>query len=256
MKTTCLTMQCVITFLFSLLVFSCQSDTEYLGLTGDLMGFVYLYDKNGYSISDKSGVEIVIEGSNPEKQAFTDKNGMFSIQDLKTGTYNIAFNKDGFSHPKIISYMFVGGNKLSSAYSTTLYELPEVQIESLKMTDTGDKYAAFLEVTANTDFPKDLRGCAFRFYLSNLPDVSYINYKATDYIYGKHGEDLNFYFKVDTNEFACGSDLYMILYPAGDTYQSYIDLETGNYIYSSVNTEKGSNVAKIKVPDFEQPWWY
>ncbi|MEA1899021.1 MAG: carboxypeptidase-like regulatory domain-containing protein [Bacteroidota bacterium] len=246
----------VFTFFILLLNVACEKETEYEVLSGQLIGYVTLYDSDRTKLSDSGGVEVIVEGSNPQIKASTDEDGQFKIDNLKSGIYNIVFNKEGYCQHKIISYQFVGGNKPSTIYQTALYSQSNFQIDSLKITDLERQYTVEFMVNAKISNQKENLSSYCRYYLSNEPDISYKKYISTDIAYRFSGdEDISFYIRIDTLKFPIGSELYLIMYPTSETYQNYTDINTGNKIYTSINSNKPSEVATITIPEVEAPWW-
>jgi hypothetical protein len=246
----------VFTFFILLLNIACEKETDYEVLSGQLIGYVTLYDTDRTKLSDNSGVEVIIEGSNPQIKASTDEDGQFIIDNLKSGIYNIVFNKESYCQHKIISYQFVGGNKPATIYQTSLYSQSNLQIDSLKITDLERQYTVEFMVNAKVSSQKENLSSYCRYYLSDEPDISYKNYISTDIAYSFSGnEDISFYLQIDTLKFPIGSELYVIMYPASETYQYYTDINTGNKIYTSININKPSEVANITIPEVEAPWW-
>ena len=71
---------------------------------------------------------------------------------------------------------------------------------------------------------------------------------VTDLCYGSSGGNLNTNVTIDLNKFPSGTTIYVIIYPAGDTYQRYMDTNTGTDIYTSINLDDASNVASYVIP--------
>jgi hypothetical protein len=235
---------------------ACEKETEYEVLSGQLIGYVTLYDNDRNNISDNSGAEIIIEGSNPQIKVLTDEDGQFTIDNLNSGIYNIVFKKEGFCQHKIVSYQFIGGNKPATIYQTALYSLSDFQIDNLEITDLEMQYSVEFMVTAKVSNQNENTSSYFRYYLSDKADISYKNYISTDAAYSFSGnEEISFYLQIDTLKFPIGSELYLIMYPASEIYQYYIDINSGNKIYTSININKPSEVANITIPEVETPWW-
>lgn len=245
----------IIYFLFILLVtIACEKETEYDVLSGQLIGYINLYDSNRTILSDKSGVEIIVEGTNPQQKALTNVDGQFIIDDLKSGIYNIIFNKEGYCQHKIVSHQFVGGNKPATLYETTLYGILNLQIDNPKIIDLDNPYSVEFRVSAKVTNQNGNTSHYCRYYLSNDPDISYKNYVSSD-VAITYNEELFFSLQIDTLKFPIGSELYLIMYPASESYQYYTDLNTGKKIYTSININKPSQVANITIPEVEAPYW-
>ena len=147
----------------SLFFSACEKEIEYEVLSGQFRCVVYY--KSGYY--GLEGVNVKLEGSSQEIVATTDEDGIFIIDNLKSGTYNIILNKDGFCQQKIIGYMFVGGNK-PMAVRCDLFPLPDFQIESIEIdTDYLPGIGIKEEVTRITED----YATSSRYYLSDKPEV-------------------------------------------------------------------------------------
>lgn len=244
-----------LSFFLLLINISCEKESEYDGLSGQLIGYVNLYDISRTKLADKSGVEVVVEGRNPQIKVSTDKDGQFRINNLKSGIYNITFNKKDYCSFKIVSYQFVGGNKPTTVNQIPLYSLSSLQIDSLEIIDLEQPYSLLFLVRAKVSNQNENPTSYCRYYVSNKPDISYTNYISTDIAYSYSGnEEVAFYLQIDTLKFPVGSELFMIMYPAAETYQYYIDIKTGKRIYTSININKPSEIAKITIPKVETPW--
>jgi len=245
----------VFTFFILLLNVACEKETEYEVLSGQLIGYVSLFDSNRNGLSDNSGVEVIVEGSNPQLKTLTDEDGKYIFDNLKSGIYNIVFKKESYCQPKIISYQFVGGNKPTIINEAALYRQSSFQIDSLKITDYERQFNITFKVNAKVSNHNNSSSFC-RYYLSNKPDVSFKNYITTDIGYSVFGnQDISFYLQIDTLKYPIGSELYMIMYPATEIDQFYTDINTGNRIYTSVNINNPSEVANITIPEVEALWY-
>lgn len=236
----------IILFFILFLVIACEKDTEYL--TGQLIGYVSLYDSESKKMPDNSGVEVIVEGSIPQNKTLTDENGQYVIDNLKSGTYNVIFNKEGYCQHKIIGYQFVGGNRPASAGSTAIFGVSDFQINDPDITVIFNlPHRVAFTVTAKTPGISGL--C--RYFVSNGSDVSYMKYALTGVtaINNAHGErNIYFQFHVDPSNFPSGSELYLIMYPATERHQYYTDINSNRKIYTSINVNKPSEVANITIP--------
>jgi hypothetical protein len=228
-----------------ILLFSCKREIIYEGPTGELAGKITL---SGVNVKDNSGVLVTIDGASPTLHTTTNAKGEYSIQNVKTGIYDIVFTKDSFSTFKIISFQFIGGNVPSYVYPRTLYKLPYFSITDLKV-DTGryNSYNGFVTVSGLLPNSPNI---VFRYYLSYSPDVSYTNYQQTGYLYSNPGENLSFNFNSNVlKNFISGEKIYLILYPSSFyNTQTYIDMVTGNPVYG-VNVSMASAIVSFVLPN-------
>ena len=98
---------------FSICSSSCdkfKGDTGPAGpkLTGNLTGYVTLYDDYGRKLPDNSTVTITVENS--DKATTSDISGKWTITELATGSYTLTFSKTGFGVYKRIGLGFTGGD--------------------------------------------------------------------------------------------------------------------------------------------------
>jgi hypothetical protein len=233
-------------FFILLLVIACEKETE--PLTGQLIGYVSLYDNERKKMPDNGGVEVILEGSIPQIKALTDRNGQFVIDNLKSGTYNIIFDTEGYCRHKIIGYQFVGGNMPASAGRTAIFGVSDFQINDPDITVIFSlPHRVAFTVTAKTPGISGL--C--RYFVGNGSDVSYMKYSLTGVtaINNAHGErNIYFQFHVDPSKFPAGSNLSVIIYPATESHQYYTDINSNTKIYSSINVSKPSEVVNITIP--------
>lgn len=98
---------CLCSFLIPVILASCKNDSVITGpQSGNVSGYIQLYDADGNSASSSVGVKVAVSGS--DKTAQTDDSGKWVISDLSAGVYTFIFTKDGFGMTKIIAYQFVG----------------------------------------------------------------------------------------------------------------------------------------------------
>lgn len=225
----------------SLFFSACEKEIEYEVLSGQFRGVVYYRGYYGLE-----GVNVKLEGSSQEIVATTGEDGIFIIDNLKSGTYNIIFDKDGFCQQKIIGYMFVGGNK-PMAVRCDLFPLPYYQIESIEI-DTD--YLPGIGIKEEVSRIIEGERATGRYYLSDKPEVSYEDYISTYYASVKHIENGTFRYQVRYNEtlFPPGTVVYLIAYPASAENMYYTDIDTGKRIYTTININNPSNVVSFTVP--------
>lgn len=228
-----------------MIVFSCKKEVYYEGLKGELKGKAGLYENNT-TITDYSGVSVTLDGSSPGLQTTTNAKGEYEFTDVKTGIYDIVFSKEGYGTYKLVSYQFIGGNLPTFVYPVSLAKIPVFSITSLKV-DTGryNPYSYFVNVTGKVSVTASSN---LRIYLSDRPDVSYTNYQATDYTFCNSAGEISYNPYNLITKYPKGKQLYIILYPSPYYFSSYIDLSTGNPIYT-VNTQKGSAIISFTIPN-------
>ena len=220
-----------------------EDEIQVVGLKGTLKGNVF---QSG-STAGLEKVTVKIEGTDPMLELVTDTEGRFIVPNLRTGTYNFIFTKPGYGTYKVLGHTFVGG-ETDSYLSATLWRLPEFKISALEATITES--FGFVRISGDifVDLPDENSFGYFRYYLHNQSDISPSQYSESDILdYYYSTSVTRFSIGVDKNKYPPGSNLYMIVYPCMETSSSYLDLETGNKIYSSIATS-GSAAILFTVP--------
>jgi hypothetical protein len=234
--------------LLFLILLSCEGAEGPPGpaLRGNLIGmFSLVFDQFGKPMTDKSGIEALVEGTTPEKKAITDASGRFIIEDLPTGTYNLIFSKPGFQTVKIFSLQFVGGEMPLYYSAPVLSELSTTSITSFaaEVTDENNtnpakytmvKFSYTITPASTQDNPRNLIA-----FMHTSPDVSGSMY--THQINLTNGASI-----IRFDKWASGTKLYAIAYVAPVSCNSYYDPSQGKYINSCLGTS--SPVIEFTVP--------
>lgn len=215
-------------------------------LSGNLIGFCFLWDINGKKATDDSGVTVRAEGTNIFST--TGSNGYWELDGLTTGTYTYSFSKAGYGTRKSIDAQFVGGGDVY--YGTAnLYEIPSFTITNLSDSISVTTGNVYLNGVLSGNIPNI---ATVRIFVGTSPSVSSdpSSYVGTDAVGGSVGylfplilteNDFNYY------GFSSGQAVYVVAYADGYASTAYIDLSTGNYIYTGINPTP-SNVISFVLP--------
>ncbi len=213
-------------------------------LTGQLIGYAYLYDLAAVRATDQSGITVVAEGTSVT--ATTASDGRWVLSGLPTGTYTIAFSKPGYGSPKRISFQFVGGGQTSFG-SMALFQLPGFTIGTLtatvasgvvniRGTVTGslpDAYRVvriFIGTTASVS--SDPSNYAFTMLTAASDTGTIFTTSATSQIFANYG-------------FTVGQTAYIVAYPEAISSSAYLDLSTGKYNYPNLNPIPSTVVSAV-----------
>jgi hypothetical protein len=96
---------------FSILIIalfsSCSEQDESPDLKGDIIGYAFCFDEYGIRLEDCSGIQVFTE---PDRKysAVTDKHGNYELKNVKNGTYNLSFEKEGFGTMKMFGILHSG----------------------------------------------------------------------------------------------------------------------------------------------------
>ena len=106
-------------------------------LTGNLKGFVQLYDQYGTRVlTDQDSV--VVSTMSPPNQSYTDSLGRYTISSLQTGVYTVNCVKSGYGDNQLNSLGFTGGGDIYR--DIRLSAIPDFHVDSISV--TADTQAA------------------------------------------------------------------------------------------------------------------
>jgi Carboxypeptidase regulatory-like domain len=237
-------------YLFSgLLLFSCEGVEGPAGpaLRGELIGnFSLVLDQFGKPMVDKGGIEVLVEGTTPEKKSATDAIGKFLVNDLPTGTYQLVFSKPGFQTKKVFSFQFTGGN-MPVYYEAPLFsELSNTTIVgfSAEATDENNsnpakysmiKFLRSINPVSTSAAPRNLVA-----YVHTLPSVSSQSYSFSPINLTNDESIIRF------DKIASGTKLYAIAYATSASCSGYYDPSLGRFVDTCIGT--GSSVVEFTIP--------
>jgi hypothetical protein len=233
-----------------MMMLACNQENDLEVLTGQLIGHVSL--SNQYTPqTDHSGIEVVIEGTDPLRSVTTNTDGKFVVDNLECGTYNFVFKKEGYCTHKIVGHQFVGGNTPSAVKPSYLFPIINIKIDSLKARATPYSLQKnSLHLTATIIQEQNISQLYFRYFLSSDPNVSYKNFNQTETAWTRtNTNQISSFCNLDPLTFPTGTPIYVIVYPVAETLQYYFDINTGLQIFSSVNVNKPSEVVSVVMPE-------
>jgi hypothetical protein len=246
LKNSCIVIPIFLTLLSSL---SCEEEkVENEVLSGELIGFVQLWNSRFKREYDNSGVEVVLEGSDSLMVTTTNESGKYSFENLKGGLYNLVFNKNGYIENKIIGYQFVGGNKPASPGEINVNTIPEFHINHLSIEDisTSSRVLFLARIELSGIMPEEFM--AYRYFVGNMPDVSSNHYIDTRLIETIPSNESAFHVYPEETDIPSGSELYLVVYPSNGISIPYVNSETGLEIYPNVHPDNVSEVVSITIP--------
>ena len=226
----------IVIVLFSFFV-SC-TETVAPVLTGNISGFIDLYEEDNTRINDRSGVKVFIEGRN--NYAYTNKDGRYTIENVEAGIFNIVFAKEGFGLYKIIAREFVGGGD-AYLYSIGLAKLPSFNVTSLNINKVTNQ-PPYLRISGNLSDARDYSRNVILFFgkredVSNDPQ----NYLLvnTAYVYRDSTSYSDSFLEKEyliERGFTSGETVHVAAYSISNGYWGVYDPITGREFYYNVGT--------------------
>ncbi|MFN8207594.1 MAG: carboxypeptidase-like regulatory domain-containing protein [Bacteroidales bacterium] len=174
--------------------------------------------------SEKEGILISLEGSDPVVSVVTDTSGTGIFKDMKIGNYRFLFSKSGYSSRTATIKGFWGAeeNLKYSLYmiekSTTRAEIDTLYISNGYLYGSG---------TLEHNYSSNQSAYPYGWprlvaFLSNSPEVSFLNFKTYALFYASQESKNNFTFRENTLSFKSGSTVYVVIYGRNsDNLQEY-----------------------------------
>ena len=230
---------------------ACSSDSSGPSLSGSWHGFVVMHNEFGVPLTSDSGVVVTLSNNgHAGPSTVSSAAGSYTLQDVHTGTYTLAYSGDGmgtFLRPQVAfvggGTQFLGVENFSTASTGTVRSLAATGVaghDTLRMTGSIAAPPAGLSRLVRLFFGSATTVSA----APNTYTVS-TSFKTTN---GNLSVIIT-----DTalanlrTAFGEGSPAYVVGY--GDSFftDSYVDTATGNTVYPNVSATP-SNVVAFIVP--------
>jgi hypothetical protein len=260
-------------FIVMLLVLACSKNSNQHSIIvpdviqaenrrGNIMGGVRLFDKDGKSLEDGSGVTITIAQSNVSTQS--DKFGKWKLDSIPFGTYDLILSKPGYGTSRIKGLYHAASNHATTLVKATTFMsmISDMEITNfftrkstevfpiiLSLVNTGAEdgiifYPGFKNISSKEK--------PVRFFMSTSPDVSPTNYMVTEkqFYTGKITNNENDNFKTSwfiAKGLQPGTTVYVKAYGDGSYTDDYEDPITGLTVFPCL-APNGSKVISFVVP--------
>jgi hypothetical protein len=225
-------------FLLALIIFvSCKEDEELI--SGDISGYVILYDRNYNPFPAQQGVKVnLFLDSDRIDSTVTDENGSYLFKDLTYGRYDISCSYEGFICSWGRQPIFHVGGYSPTIANFSLHQIPDyqIQIDSITYFEEDNFLILHLKLDGDTVLPGNSYSYMFRAFMSNSPNISKDNYSAIskgmladwplDYTPGikvaAYGRILSY--EISNFDQIKSQPVYLILYPVANN-QGYFPTE-------------------------------
>jgi hypothetical protein len=183
-------------FLFLMVAFLACEEDEAPVLTGEINGTVSLFDGYGYSLPDRSGVQVQLKGEDVLMESATDVDGHYTFQDVPYGGYKVNLVKENYVESILNFGLGHAGGDAPTLTSQTMNEIPEYHyiIDSITYNGSSKLYFYLQSVGANGTFNNITR--YVHCFFSQSADVSCDNYENSfiDFLsYSSQSEFCNLY---------------------------------------------------------------
>jgi len=240
--------------IFSVSQFGCKGSDGQMGpvgpsgplLQGNIIGYARLANENPtITITDFRGILVTIDGT--ADSATTDSTGKWEIDNVKTGTWNFTFSKNGYGTNKVVRYEFVGGG---NAYvnSVTLGQLPTFDVSTIGTATSGTTETVSGQIT-NTVPNYDRYVYIFWGKTSQVSSnpANYFGLWYADVAANTNTYSIPFNIPALASSYGLtsGDTVYVAAYADGGNSSVYTDFETQRFYYTAISTTPQKTFFKI-----------
>ncbi len=238
----------VVLFLLPFLFISCEkTETVPLNLKGTLKGYITTRDEFGKVNNDSENIIIELEGSDPLLSFITDSTGVYEINEIPTGTYNVIISKEGYGEYQNQGVQIVGGSQ-PIHFHHPLIQQSNTIIKNLSLEIVNNSDVYFKCTVNNMNMDDDSEGSITFFYHteSNPSDSHYLDTYGASFR-GVGDVQLEHSLYIDDDLFPSGSTVYVIAYGCySGLAPDYYDILSN--VYRGTSLGEASNIASIKIP--------
>jgi hypothetical protein len=109
----------------AVILFSACKEDDAPVITGDINGTVSVFDGYGYTVSDKSNVQVELSNESTLLIRVTDAGGQYSFEGAPIGDYRIHLIKENYVESVLDFQLSHAGGTVPTETSQTLNEIPE-----------------------------------------------------------------------------------------------------------------------------------
>ena len=217
-------------------------------LSGNLEGYVDLFDSYGTLVTPSNGVLISIPGKTTAADT-TNVTGMYNVANLTTGTYAVDLTKTGYGAAKVVSLNFVGGGTQYVQNHLQMTQAPAFTLSAVTLTNVGGIITA--SVTASSTDTKTRKVILFMSSASTVSSApaNYTGWQTINIAAGASGAAATIS-ATTMNSFGIvtGNTLYVSTYPisVSNNASVYADVATGRSVFNNIGS--ASVTANILVP--------
>jgi hypothetical protein len=250
-----------------LLMTACGKDSTHNSITvpdviqaankrGNITGTIILYNNDGATVADNSGVTVSIDNNNVSTK--TDANGKWVLDSIPYGIYDLTYSKVGYATGKLMGVDHKATNHATTVitHSRALNQISNIEITAIQTSnfdanpqmataiqsglfDNGVHIEPVFANANNTTKP-------IRLFFSDNANVGADNYLAAEKtrFSGNPNEDAknyNYTLKWFVGKgFKPGQTIYVKAYGEGFANDEYVDAITGLTVFPSLSPKSGT----------------
>lgn len=225
----------LIPFIFLFLFSACKKE-DYNLVVGTIQG-----------VAKPEGTQIIFDRGDKQFETVSGENGVYSIQNLETGIYNIYFTKKGYFSFKKFGLQFLGGpSEINIIGSVILEKNPNAKL-TLRLISFENYQRVVVSgvVIPNSDEDED-QAVTVRWFLSDKSDVSSKNFMTTNTSYFQlYNNAFTTDFFLSNDYFSNNSTVYLVGYFSGE-FADYYDWDKEENVVAI--SKDASNAIEFKLP--------
>jgi len=238
--------------LAGLWVLSCSCSEELpepLFTNSVIQGLVqYYYTSDG----PYENISVTAQGPYQDQTTLTNTSGLFEINGLGNGTYNLEISKEGFGTKYHYGIQLFGNDTVIC--NDQIYQLMTgAKLPVLYEIHTRTSYdwlnATSIAITTNRSTSSYTQDLPVRVFMADFEDVSYKNYQCTRRANAlwRNGFD-KLLFTVWDLPFESRKEIFLIAYICNPFEEGYLNSYTGLWTFSTLEPEERSGVMNFTMP--------
>ena len=221
-----------------------ETTTSNPQVTGNLFGFVTLYDQYGGKVTSGLGsttITLITQSGSTTLNTVPDSLGRYAYNNINQGQYLISFTNPGYGTILNAEFGFLGEGNID--HDVKLSAVPNFNDSVLTALDTLSNNSVVLNGTFSGT---DTRKRTYVIFVGSTPGVSSSPANFLTYYTGTANANLSTFTQkipvADLNDlgFTSGSTVYFVGYGAAANFASSSDVEdyanTGRFTYNAIST--------------------
>jgi len=211
-----------------------EINEEQLGNLNGVVNMINPYQL--YSNTALDNVVVKLQAGNYMVEATTDSRGLYELNDIPIGTYNLIYTKDGYSTYIEYGVQVFGGIIPVKQRPITLYALSneQITIKNIETKGSINSYYSYLDILISYEKTED-KVTKWLLLFSREDKIDLQHYELA-FFYNSYGLNGSINVRGNYEQFPEMSNWYVKFYPVVNEYY-YLDPITGKEVYYSANPE-------------------
>jgi hypothetical protein len=141
-------------FILAILLTGCKKETKLI--TGDIVGKITVYNKDGSLSGDLSGIKVnLFQNSTLVKSSISDENGQYRFIEIGYGKYSINLEKENYIEREVDYSIYHIGGYSPTIKDAVIYEMPDyvMAIDSFMFFPESYRLKLYLKIDGQQIIP-------------------------------------------------------------------------------------------------------